>query len=181
MNTKKNIIIGIMALSFQGAFSQFKTTIPLDKNVTTGKLKNGLTYYILHNEEPKDRASFYFVQNVGAILEDDNQNGLAHFLEHMAFNGTQNFEGKGIIDMLEKKGVRFGADINAYTAQDQTVYNLKASPYQLANRIYLIYYIRWSCRSRCYYNRPEQYQVYCFRNHPRMSNCHIPYFPFYIY
>ena len=128
MNTKKNIIIGILALSFQGAFSQFKTTIPLNKDVTTGKLKNGLTYYILHNEEPKDRASFYFVQNVGAILEDDNQNGLAHFLEHMAFNGTEHFKGKGIIKMLEKNGVSFGKDINAYTAQDETVYNISTVP-----------------------------------------------------
>lgn len=128
MNTKKNIIIAIMALSIQGAFSQFKTTIPLNKDVTTGKLKNGLTYYILHNEEPKDRASFYFVQNVGAILEDDNQNGLAHFLEHMAFNGTEHFKGKGIIKMLEKNGVSFGKDINAYTAQDETVYNISTVP-----------------------------------------------------
>ena len=128
MNTKKNIIIGILALSFQGVFSQFKTNIPLDKNVTTGKLKNGLTYYILHNEEPKDRASFYFVQNVGAILEDDNQNGLAHFLEHMAFNGTEHFKGKGIIKMLEKNGVSFGKDINAYTAHDETVYNISTVP-----------------------------------------------------
>ncbi|WP_163410723.1 M16 family metallopeptidase [Flavobacterium ajazii] len=126
--TKKNIIFGMLLLSFQGAFSQFKTTIPLDKNVTTGKLKNGLTYYILHNEEPKDRASFYFVQNVGAILEDDNQNGLAHFLEHMAFNGTEHFKGKGIIKMLEKNGVSFGKDINAYTAQDETVYNISTVP-----------------------------------------------------
>jgi zinc protease len=128
MYTKKNIIIGILALSVQGAFAQFKTNIALDKNVTTGKLKNGLTYYILHNEEPKDRASFYFVQNVGAILEDDNQNGLAHFLEHMAFNGTERFKGKGIIKMLEKNGVSFGKDINAYTAQDETVYNISSVP-----------------------------------------------------
>lgn len=128
MNTKKNIIIGLLVLSFQGALAQFKTTIPLDKNVTTGKLKNGLTYYILHNEEPKDRASFYFVQNVGAILEEDNQNGLAHFLEHMAFNGTEHFKGKGIIKMLEKDGVSFGKDINAYTAQDETVYNISGVP-----------------------------------------------------
>lgn len=128
MNTKKNIIIGILVLSFQGVFSQFKTNIPLNKNVISGKLQNGLTYYILHNEEPKDRASFYFVQNVGAILEDDNQNGLAHFLEHMAFNGTEHFKGKGIIKMLEKDGVSFGKDINAYTAQDETVYNISTVP-----------------------------------------------------
>jgi len=76
----------------------------------------------------KERASFYFVQNVGAILEEDSQDGLAHFLEHMAFNGTKHFEGKGIIDFLEKHGVRFGYDINAYTAQDQTVYNLSNIP-----------------------------------------------------
>lgn len=108
--------------------AQFSTTIPLSKDVVSGKLKNGMKYYVLHNEWPKDRVCFYFAQNVGAILENDDQNGLAHFLEHMAFNGTQNFEGKGIIDMLEKKGVRFGADINAYTAQDQTVYNLSNVP-----------------------------------------------------
>ncbi|KUJ63452.1 hypothetical protein AR687_01825 [Flavobacteriaceae bacterium CRH] len=108
--------------------AQFSTTIPLNEEVASGTLKNGMKYYVLHNEWPKDRVSFYFAQNVGAILENDDQNGLAHFLEHMAFNGTQNFEGKGIIDMLEKKGVRFGADINAYTAQDQTVYNLSNVP-----------------------------------------------------
>ena len=108
--------------------AQFSTTVPLSKDVVSGTLKNGMKYYVLHNEWPKDRVCFYFAQNVGAILENDDQNGLAHFLEHMAFNGTQNFEGKGIIDMLEKKGVSFGADINAYTAQDQTVYNLSNVP-----------------------------------------------------
>ncbi|WP_194139781.1 M16 family metallopeptidase [Flavobacterium hungaricum] len=108
--------------------AQFTTTIPLSKDVVSGTLKNGMKYYVLHNEWPKDRVCFYFGQNVGAILENDDQNGLAHFLEHMAFNGTQNFEGKGIIDMLEKKGVSFGKDINAYTAQDQTVYNLSNVP-----------------------------------------------------
>ncbi|MFH6991136.1 M16 family metallopeptidase [Flavobacterium sp. FlaQc-48] len=117
----------ILLIGFKSA-AQFSTTIPLSKDVVSGKLKNGMKYYVLHNAFPKDRVSFYFAQNVGAILENDDQNGLAHFLEHMAFNGTQNFEGKGIIDMLEKKGVRFGDDINAYTAQDQTVYNLSNVP-----------------------------------------------------
>lgn len=117
----------ILLVGFKST-AQFSTTIPLSKDVVSGKLKNGMKYYVLHNEFPKDRVCFYFAQNVGAILENDDQNGLAHFLEHMAFNGTQNFEGKGIIDMLEKKGVRFGADINAYTAQDQTVYNLSNVP-----------------------------------------------------
>ncbi|KAF2328089.1 M16 family metallopeptidase [Flavobacterium ginsenosidimutans] len=117
----------ILLIGFKSS-AQFSTTIPLSKDVSWGTLKNGMKYYVLHNQWPKDRVSFYFAQNVGAILENDDQNGLAHFLEHMAFNGTQNFEGKGIIDMLEKKGVRFGADINAYTAQDQTVYNLSNVP-----------------------------------------------------
>ena len=110
------------------ANSQITTTFPLSPDVRHGVLENGMNYYILHNEEPKERASFFFVQNVGAILEEDNQNGLAHFLEHMAFNGTKHFEGKGIIDFLEKHGVRFGYDINAYTSQDQTVYNLSNIP-----------------------------------------------------
>jgi len=117
------IILGLTQVS-----AQFKTTIPLRKDVVHGTLNNGMQYFILHNEWPKDRADFYFVQNVGAILEDDNQNGLAHFLEHMAFNGTEHFKGKGIINMLAKHGVTFGRDINAYTAHDETVYNLSNVP-----------------------------------------------------
>ncbi|TAJ14437.1 insulinase family protein [Marinilabiliaceae bacterium JC017] len=108
--------------------TQSSTDIPLDPAIRHGKLDNGMTYYIRHNVEPKERASFYFVQNVGAILEEDHQNGLAHFLEHMSFNGTQHFKGKGIINFLEKHGVGFGGDINAYTAQDETVYNLSNVP-----------------------------------------------------
>lgn len=117
-----------MILGLTQASAQFKTTIPLRKEVIHGTLSNGMQYFILHNEWPKERADFYFVQNVGAILEDDNQNGLAHFLEHMAFNGTENFKGKGIINMLAKHGVTFGRDINAYTAHDETVYNLSNVP-----------------------------------------------------
>lgn len=107
--------------------------IPMDPNVRKGKLANGLTYYVRHNEEPKDRASFYIVQNVGAILENDQQNGLAHFLEHMAFNGTKNFPGKGVLNYLEKYGVAFGRNINAYTSTDETVYNLSNVPTENAN------------------------------------------------
>ena len=101
---------------------------PLDPDIRTGKLSNGLTYYIKNNKEPEKRASFYIIQNVGAILENDDQNGLAHFLEHMAFNGTKNFPGKAIINGLEKHGVKFGANINAYTWFDETVYNLSNIP-----------------------------------------------------
>lgn len=103
-------------------------SLPVDTAYTIGRLDNGLTYYVRHNEYPKDRAFFYIVQRVGASLEEDSQNGLAHFLEHMAFNGTKNFPGKGIIDYLEHQGVKFGANINAYTSFDETVYNLDNVP-----------------------------------------------------
>jgi zinc protease len=115
--------------------AQNTTTIPLNPKVKHGKLSNGMTYYVMHNEEPKDRASLYFVQNVGAILEEDAQNGLAHFLEHMAFNGLKNFPGKNMLDYLEKNGIKFGRDINAYTAQDETVYNISNLPTTKENLI----------------------------------------------
>ena len=101
---------------------------PMDPGIRTGKLTNGLTYFIRNNKEPEKRASFYIIQNVGAILENDDQNGLAHFLEHMAFNGTEHFPDKGIISSLEKHGVAFGSNINAYTGFDETVYNLSDVP-----------------------------------------------------
>ncbi len=105
-----------------------KQPVPIDPNVKYGVLDNGMTYYIMHNEEPKDRASFYIMQNVGAVMEEDDQNGLAHFLEHMAFNGTQHFEGKGIINYLEQYGIAIGRNIGAYTSIDETVYNLSSIP-----------------------------------------------------
>ena len=109
-------------------YAQNTTTIPLTPEVRHGKLSNGMTYYVMHNEEPKGRASLYFVQNVGAILEEDSQNGLAHFLEHMAFNGLENFPGKNMLNYLEKNGIQFGREINAYTALDETVYNISNIP-----------------------------------------------------
>jgi len=100
----------------------------MDPEVRYGKLENGLTYYIRHNEQPKQRCEFHIAQAVGAILEEDHQNGLAHFLEHMAFNGTEHFEGKGIINYFESVGVNFGGNINAYTSIDETVYRLSDVP-----------------------------------------------------
>ena len=102
--------------------------IPIDPNVRIGKLENGLTYYIRHNELPENRADFYIAQKVGSILEEENQRGLAHFLEHMCFNGTTNFPGKGIINWLESIGVKFGVNLNAYTSIDETVYNINNVP-----------------------------------------------------
>jgi len=103
-------------------------SVPADPAYRIGKLDNGLTYYIRHNAEPAGRASYYIIQNVGSILEKDNQNGLAHFLEHMAFNGTTHFPGKTLLGTLEKHGVAFGRNINAGTSFDETVYNLRDVP-----------------------------------------------------
>ncbi|MEK7718988.1 MAG: insulinase family protein, partial [Bacteroidota bacterium] len=111
-----------------GSYVAKAQPIAPDPAFRIGKLPNGMTYYIRHNEEPKERASFYIIQNVGALLEDDSQNGLAHFLEHMAFNGTKNFPDKWIINTLEKHGVQFGRNINAYTAFTETVYNMSDVP-----------------------------------------------------
>ena len=110
------------------AFAQQMPPIPIDPAVRIGKLDNGLTYYIRHNEEPKGQANFYIAQKVGSILEEEEQRGLAHFLEHMCFNGTQHFSGNGVIKYCESIGVKFGADLNAYTSIDETVYNIDNVP-----------------------------------------------------
>lgn len=98
--------------------------LPLDPAVKVGHLPNGFTYYIRHNEEPKHRVYMYMVNKVGSVLEDEDQRGLAHFMEHMNFNGTVHFPHNELVDYLQKAGVRFGADINAYTSFDETVYEL---------------------------------------------------------
>lgn len=119
-----SLLMAAMMVSAQEAPEK----LPMDPEVRYGKLDNGLTYYIRHNEQPKQRAEFHIAQAVGAILEEDHQNGLAHFLEHMAFNGTQHFPGKGIINYFESVGVNFGGNINAYTSIDETVYRLSDVP-----------------------------------------------------
>ena len=102
--------------------------LPVDPQVRIGKLDNGMTYYIMSNKEPKDRAEFYIVHHVGAILETEEQEGLAHFTEHMAFQGTKHFPGKELIGFLEHNGVKFGADLNAGTSYDMTIYNISDVP-----------------------------------------------------
>jgi zinc protease len=102
--------------------------LPLNPRIKKGVLKNGMTYYISNSKVIKNVASYYIIQNVGSTLENDDQQGLAHFLEHMAFNGTKNFEGKGILNTLQKYGAVFGKDINAYTGFDETVYNMNNIP-----------------------------------------------------
>ena len=110
------------------ASAQQMPAIPVDPQVRIGQLENGLTYYIRHNEEPKGQANFYIAQKVGSILEDESQRGLAHFLEHMCFNGTEHFAGNGVVKYCESIGVKFGADLNAYTSIDETVYNIDNVP-----------------------------------------------------
>ncbi|MBP3768119.1 MAG: insulinase family protein [Prevotella sp.] len=102
--------------------------IPVDEAVRIGKLDNGLTYYIRHNNWPENRAEFYIAQKVGSLQENDDQRGLAHFLEHMAFNGSKHFKGNDLLRWCESVGVKFGRDLNAYTSIDQTVYNISNVP-----------------------------------------------------
>ncbi len=99
--------------------------IPLDPAVITGRLDNGLTYYVRANGKPENRASLRLVVDVGSLVEDEDQRGLAHFVEHMAFNGTESFAKQELVDYLERIGMRFGADVNAYTSFNETVYMLE--------------------------------------------------------
>ncbi len=122
------IIIAALALSASALLAQQLTPLPNDTSVRKGVLDNGLTYYIRHNALPENRAEFYLATNVGAVQEAEDQDGLAHFLEHMCFNGTKNFPGKGIIDYLQSIGASFGGNVNAMTSVEQTVYMLTNIP-----------------------------------------------------
>lgn len=126
---KKTIISTLFLAATMGVFAQ---SLPQDPDVRTGKLKNGMTYYIRHNAKEAGLADFYIAQRVGSIQEEPRQRGLAHFLEHMAFNGTKNFPGKGkrlgIVPWCETIGVKFGANLNAYTSVEQTVYHIGSAP-----------------------------------------------------
>ena len=118
------LIAVVLASSFLAGAQQ----LPNDPAVKTGKLDNGLTYYIRHNDKPAQRAEFYLATNVGAIQETPDQDGLAHFLEHMCFNGTKNFPGKALLDWLQSIGASFGGNVNASTGIDQTQYMLNNIP-----------------------------------------------------
>ena len=112
----------LLLLSVGNAMAQQMPPIPVDKNVKIGHLENGLTYYIRHNAFPEHVASFYIAQKVGSINENDDQRGLAHLLEHLAFNGTEHFKGNSLQDYLQSIGVEYGRNLNAYTSIDKTVY-----------------------------------------------------------
>ena len=117
-----------LALTFIALISFGQTELPVDENVRIGKLDNGLTYYIRHNSKPAQRAELYLATNVGAYQEADDQDGLAHFLEHMCFNGTKNFPGKKLLEYLQSIGAEFGRNINASTGFEQTEYMLNNIP-----------------------------------------------------
>lgn len=126
MKQPKLLLLAVVLVWVNAAFAQtdLKKPIPFDSKVRYGKLPNGMTYYIRKNEEPKKRAELYLVNKVGAIQEEDKENGLAHFTEHMAFNGTKNFPKNELVSFLQRAGIKFGDDLNAFTGQDQTVYQL---------------------------------------------------------
>jgi zinc protease len=128
--TLKSFLLISLTLIYSTLFSQtttidLTTPLPIDPNVKIGKLDNGLVYYIRYNKKPEKRVELRLALNAGSIQENDDQQGLAHFMEHMNFNGTRNFPHNDLIDFLQKTGVRFGADINAYTSFDETVYMLQ--------------------------------------------------------
>ena len=122
------IVAALAAVSATAQGLNPMSPMPEDPAVRKGTLDNGMTYYIRHNEKPKNQADFYILHHVGAIQEEDSQQGLAHFLEHMAFNGTKNLPGKQVIEYLETIGVKFGANLNAYTSWDETCYNIASVP-----------------------------------------------------
>jgi zinc protease len=144
LNLKLSALALALIITSAGAFAQVKKkpapsskgkpvvaqakakadVLPVDDQVIIGKLPNGLTYYIRQNVEPKNKAELYLVNKAGSVLEADDQQGLAHFTEHMAFNGTRDFPKNEMVDYLQKSGVKFGADLNAYTSFNETVYQL---------------------------------------------------------
>ena len=128
MNKIKALVLLLVAFVMLPVMAQQPQRLEIDKAVRIGKLPNGLTYYIRHNSLPENRANFYIAQKVGAVQEEENQRGLAHFLEHMCFNGTDNFPNDALIKFCERIGVKFGQNLNAYTSTDETVYNIDDVP-----------------------------------------------------
>ena len=120
----KHFLVVAFAFVAGMASAQQMPAIPIDPNVRIGKLDNGLTYYIRHNNWPENVANFYIAQRVGSIQEEESQRGLAHFLEHMAFNGSEHFPDSTLLEYTRSLGVEFGSDLNAYTGIDQTVYRI---------------------------------------------------------
>lgn len=148
MNLKHLLVGVLLLLSAPLVHAQTPDmAIPVDTAFRIGKLSNGLTYIIRHNNWPEHRANFYIAQKVGSIQEEESQRGLAHFLEHMAFNGSDHFKGNDLIEWCRSKGIEFGGDLNAYTSIDQTVYNIDNVPTQNQSTLdsCLLILRDWSC------------------------------------
>ena len=144
----RNLFLSLlMLLCATSVFAQMDPPVPVDTAFRIGKLPNGLTYFIRHNNWPEHRANFYIAQKVGSIQENEDQRGLAHFLEHMAFNGSEHFKGNDLIEWCRAHGIQFGADLNAYTSIDQTVYNIDNVPTQSQSALdsCLLILRDWSC------------------------------------
>ena len=146
----KHIIVSLVLLLtavFTADAQMPDMTVPVDTAFRIGKLPNGLTYIIRHNNWPEHRANFYIAQKVGSLEENEDQRGLAHFLEHMAFNGSDHFKGNDLIEWCRSKGIEFGGDLNAYTAIDQTVYNIDNVPTTSVSTLdsCLLILRDWSC------------------------------------
>ena len=143
-------ILTLLSLLLLGA-TLAAQPIPADPDFRVGRLDNGLTYYICHNGNPAGCADFYIAHNVGALQEEDNQDGLAHFLEHMAFNGSRHYPGNSLLTFLARDGVRFGYNVNAYTTRNETVYNISDVPLvreSFVDSVLLILH-DWSCDISC--------------------------------
>ena len=119
-----NLLLCLFPMAFMAQEIDYAKNIPFDSDVKTGKLKNGLTYYIKKNAKPENKVDLRLVVNAGSILEENDQQGLAHFMEHMCFNGTKRFPKNQLVDYLQSIGVKFGQHLNAYTSFDETVYFL---------------------------------------------------------
>lgn len=145
-HTIVSVLLLLVAVVTASAQMPIKT-IPVDTAFRIGKLPNGLTYIIRHNNWPEHRANFYIAQKVGSLEENEDQRGLAHFLEHMAFNGSDHFKGNDLIEWCRSKGIEFGRDLNAYTSIDQTVYNIDNVPTTSASTLdsCLLILRDWSC------------------------------------
>lgn len=141
LNKLKNLSFVLLSFLPGAVMAQYENPLPVDPNVKVGKLPNGFTYYVRKNVEPKNRAVLYLAIKIGSVLEDDNQQGVAHFVEHMGFDGTTHYPKSELINYLQKTGVRFGADVNAFTSFDETVYQLPIptdDPSVLSNGIQII-------------------------------------------
>ena len=122
------IVIGVAWLAMFQLMAAGEKELPVDPELRIGRLDNGMTYYIRHNEQPKGRAEFWLVQNTGSLVEEDDERGLAHFIEHIAFQGTRNFPGIDMVDILQNNGVSYGRDINASTGFDDTRFQISNVP-----------------------------------------------------